>query len=174
MWASSIFKMGRSVRYFRINLTLNRTSRPHYLWHACVQPEYHLSNSAFGTIRYKSQCRFRQHRIVHAPTLIMGPDCCFRGSSCRCTLTSSSGVTMKFAISPVFSSAASIVSFDGAVGLHEGFSDIFSSHSQMSPTTSKVPGLHIADIGAKHATFLGFSEGKKFQEAGAQNLMIHS
>ncbi|KAH9006206.1 hypothetical protein EDB86DRAFT_696253 [Lactarius hatsudake] len=102
MWASSIFKMGRSVRHFRIDLSLNRSSRPHYLWHACVQPEYHLSNSAFGTIRYKSQCRFRQHRIVHAPTLIMGPDCCFRGSSCRCTLTSSSGVTMKFAYHQFF------------------------------------------------------------------------
>ncbi|KAH9067683.1 hypothetical protein EDB87DRAFT_20195 [Lactarius vividus] len=63
-------------------------------------------------------------------------------------------------ISPVLSSAASIVSFDSS------FSDIFSSHSQMSPTASKAPGLHIAGIGAKHTTFLEPSEGRKIPGGG--------
>ncbi|KAH9028681.1 hypothetical protein EDB85DRAFT_1867689 [Lactarius pseudohatsudake] len=31
----------------------------------------------------------------------------------------------------------------------------------MSPTASKAPGRHIAHIGAKHTTFLGFSEERK-------------
>ncbi|KAH8986716.1 hypothetical protein EDB92DRAFT_2116328 [Lactarius akahatsu] len=54
--------------------------------------------------------------------------------------------------SPVLSSAASIISFDST------FSDTYLSHSQMSPTASKAPGLHIAHIGAKYTTFLEFSE----------------
>ncbi|KAH9022409.1 hypothetical protein EDB84DRAFT_1565007 [Lactarius hengduanensis] len=36
----------------------------------------------------------------------------------------------------------------------------------MSPTASKAPGLHIADIGAKYTTFLGFSEGRKIPGGG--------
>ncbi|KAH9161839.1 hypothetical protein EDB89DRAFT_691528 [Lactarius sanguifluus] len=50
----------------------------------------------------------------------------------------------EISISPVLSSAASIVSFDSA------FSDTYPSHSQMSPTASEAPGLPSA----------GFSEGK--------------
>jgi hypothetical protein len=53
-------------------------------------------------------------------------------------------------ISPVLSSAASIVSFDSTL------SDLFPSHSQMPPTTSL--GLPSDQFGAKHASLPGVSE----------------
>ncbi len=57
-------------------------------------------------------------------------------------------------ISPVLSSAASIVSFDST------FSDTYPSHSQMSPTASEAPWLPSAEFGAKDTGLPGCSEGK--------------
>ncbi|KAH9005685.1 hypothetical protein EDB83DRAFT_753127 [Lactarius deliciosus] len=56
-------------------------------------------------------------------------------------------------ISPVLSSAASIVSFDST------FSDTYPSHLQMSPT-AEPPGLPSHGFGAKQTSLPRFSEGK--------------
>ncbi|KAI9465239.1 hypothetical protein BJY52DRAFT_1183824 [Lactarius psammicola] len=58
-------------------------------------------------------------------------------------------------ISPVLSSAASIVSFDST------FSDTYPGHSQMSPTASEAPGLPSTEFRAKHTSLPGFSEEGK-------------
>ncbi|KAH9005682.1 hypothetical protein EDB83DRAFT_2302658 [Lactarius deliciosus] len=55
-------------------------------------------------------------------------------------------------ISPVLSSAASIVSFDST------FSDTYLS--RISPTASEAPGLPTAQFGAEYTGLPGFSEGK--------------
>ncbi|KAH9032590.1 hypothetical protein EDB85DRAFT_2145497 [Lactarius pseudohatsudake] len=56
-------------------------------------------------------------------------------------------------ISPVLSSAASIVSFDSI------FSDTSPSRSQTPPIASETPGLPNAEFGAKQTGLPGFSEG---------------
>ncbi|KAH9006218.1 hypothetical protein EDB86DRAFT_697166 [Lactarius hatsudake] len=66
----------------------------------------------------------------------------------------------EISISPVLSSAASIISFDSI------FSDTYPSHSRMSPTASRAPGLHIADVGAEHTNFFRFSEGRQIPGGG--------
>jgi hypothetical protein len=58
-------------------------------------------------------------------------------------------------ISPVLSSAASIVSFDST------FSDAY-----MSPTTAEAPVPHSADLAARHTCFPGFSDGGKTARGG--------
>ncbi|KAI9441595.1 hypothetical protein H4582DRAFT_1396800 [Lactarius indigo] len=63
-------------------------------------------------------------------------------------------------MSPVLSSAASIVSFDST------FSDAYPSHLQMSPTVSEAPGLPSAEFEAQHASLTGFPEGGKTPRSG--------
>ncbi len=63
-------------------------------------------------------------------------------------------------ISPVLSSAASIVSFDST------FSDTYPSHCQMSPTASEASGLPSAEFGAKYTNLPGFSEEGKRPRGG--------
>ncbi|KAH8996885.1 hypothetical protein EDB92DRAFT_1539674 [Lactarius akahatsu] len=61
-------------------------------------------------------------------------------------------------MSPVLSSAASIVSFDST------FSDTYPSHLQMSPTASEAPGLPSAGFGVQHLP--GFPEEGKTSRSG--------
>ncbi|KAH8996882.1 hypothetical protein EDB92DRAFT_1842570 [Lactarius akahatsu] len=58
-------------------------------------------------------------------------------------------------ISPVLSSATSIVSFDST------FSDTYPNQLQMSPTASEASGLPSADLEANHSSPVGCSEGTK-------------
>ena len=67
---------------------------------------------------------------------------------------------IEISLSPVLSSAASIISFDST------FSDTYPSHSQMSPTASEALKLPSADLGARHTSLLGFSEGIKSPRGG--------
>ncbi|KAH9175002.1 hypothetical protein EDB89DRAFT_430094 [Lactarius sanguifluus] len=63
-------------------------------------------------------------------------------------------------MSPVLSSAVSIVSFDST------FSDTYPSHLQMSPTASEAPGLPSAEFEAQHASLPGFPEEGKTPRSG--------
>ncbi|KAH9006216.1 hypothetical protein EDB86DRAFT_696514 [Lactarius hatsudake] len=63
-------------------------------------------------------------------------------------------------VSPILSSAASIVSFDST------FSDTYPSHSQMSPTASETLGLPSAEFGAQYTSLPEFPEEEKTPRGG--------
>ena len=69
-------------------------------------------------------------------------------------------------ISPVLSSAASIVSFDSTFSV----SDTYSSHLEISPTTSEAPGLPSDQVGSKHASIPLFSEEGRTPRGGHATL----
>jgi hypothetical protein len=67
-------------------------------------------------------------------------------------------------ISPVISSAASVISFDST------FSDPIPNHSQMSPTASEALGLPSDQFGPKYSSLPGLSEEGRIPRGGHPTL----